>query len=131
MLRTRAPCERYRRFTPLDALLILALLCAGIAFIPIAASHAPSSAVIYHDNRIVAEYPLSSPKEFFIRGENGGVTIRISDAAVSVVSSRCPRQICRHSRAIRRPFEQIVCVPNHLLIEIRSGGGRDLDAIAR
>ena len=131
MSRTCVSRECPRRFAPLDTLLILALLCAGIWFIPFAASHAPSSAVIYRDNRIVAEYPLSSPAEFFIKGESGGVTVRISDAAVSVVSSRCPRQICRHSGAIRRPFEQIVCVPNHLLIEIRSGGGRDLDAIAR
>jgi hypothetical protein len=131
MPRTRIPGERPRRFTPLDALLILALLCAGTAFIPFAASQAPASVVIYHDNRIVAEYPLSSRQEFYIKGESGGVTVRISNAAVSVVSSRCPRQICRHSSAIRRPFEQIVCVPNHLLIEIRSGGGRDLDAIAR
>jgi hypothetical protein len=120
-----------RPFTPLDAILIGMLLCAGIAFIPIAASHAPSSAVVYRDNRIVAEYPLSRPAEFFIAGETGGITVRIKNDAVSVVSSHCPRQICRHSSAIRRPFEQIVCVPNHLLIEIRSGGGRDLDAIAR
>lgn len=127
----RSSHEYPRLFTPLDALLIGALLYAGIAFIPFAASHVPSSAVVYRDNRIVAEYPLSQPVEFFIAGENGGITVRISDNAVSVVSSQCPRQICRHSSAIRRPFEQIVCVPNHLLIEIRSGGRRDLDAIAR
>lgn len=131
MSRTRVTRDCPRRFAPLDALVILALLCAGTAFLPFAASHAPSSAVVYRDNRIVAEYPLSSPAEFFVKGQSGGVTVRISDAAVSVVSSRCPRQICRHAGAIRRPFEQIVCVPNHLLIEIRSGGGRDLDAIAR
>jgi hypothetical protein len=131
MSRAGVPSESPRRFTPLDAVLILALLCAGSAFIPFAASHAPSLAVVYRDNRIVAEYPLSSPAEFFVKGENGGVIVRISDAAVSVVSSRCPRQICRHSSAIRRPFEQIVCVPNHLLIEIKSGERRDIDAIAR
>jgi hypothetical protein len=120
-----------RRFTVLDALLIAALLCSGSAFIPFMVSLAPGVAVVYRDNTIVAQYPLSSAAEFFIKGAQGGMRVKIADGALSVMSSQCPRQICRHTGSISRPFEQIVCVPNHLLVEVRSGKKRDIDAVAR
>lgn len=120
-----------RRITVVDIVLCVAVLAAGALFIPLAATSAPAVAVVYRDNRIVAEYPLSTPVEFTVTGGNGDVGLRIRDNAISVVSSRCPRQICRHAGSISRPFEQIICVPNHLLVELRSGGGREIDAIAR
>jgi hypothetical protein len=120
-----------RTFTPLDAFVILLLLCAGIAFIPISASQTPTTATIYRDNTVVARYPLSIPTEFFIQGANGRIKARIEHGALRIDSSDCPRQICRHTAPISRPFEQIVCVPNHVLIEISSGGKKQIDAIAR
>jgi hypothetical protein len=131
MFRHRPKGDLPKRFTFVDAVFIALLLSAGSASIPLMATMAPRVATIYRDNRIVAQYPLSSPVEFSIKGASGDVSVRIRDGAVSVVSSHCPRQICRHTSAIKRPFEQVVCVPNHILIEIRSTGTRRFDAIAR
>ncbi|MBN1128540.1 MAG: NusG domain II-containing protein [Chitinispirillaceae bacterium] len=120
-----------RRMTIADVFLIILLLASGALFIPLTASTVPASAVVYRDNRIIAQYPLSSPADVVVKGGNGDVTLRIGNGGIAVVSSRCPRQICRHTGSISRPFEQIICVPNHLLIELRSSDKREIDAITR
>ncbi|MBN2038167.1 MAG: NusG domain II-containing protein [Chitinispirillaceae bacterium] len=131
MPKNQAGRQRPRSLAPLDAVVMALLLCAGIAFIPITASHAPATATVYRDNTVVAHYPLSASAEFFIQGANGRMKARIEHGALRIDSSNCPRQICRHSAPISRPFEQIVCVPNHILIEISAGGREEIDAIAR
>ena len=120
-----------KRMTVIDAVIIGLLLLGGCAFIPFLSTHAPAVAIVYRDNNVIAQYPLSSRSDFSIQGALGPMAVKIKDGKVSVVSSTCPRQICRHSAAVSRPFEQIVCVPNHILIELRSPATRRFDAIAR
>jgi hypothetical protein len=120
-----------KRMTIIDAVIIALLLLSGCAFIPFLSTHSPAVVVVYRDNNIIAQYPLSSRSDFSIQGASGPMTVRIKDGNVSVVSSTCPRQICRHTAPVSRPFEQIVCVPNHILIALRSPATRRFDAIAR
>jgi hypothetical protein len=50
---------------------------------------------------------------------------------VRVLRADCPRQICVRAGAIRRSGQQIVCAPNHILIELETSSGKGLDAITQ
>jgi hypothetical protein len=120
-----------KSFTILDLLIILSCLGGAFLFLPLMGSHAPACVAIYRDNQRIARYPLSSPKEITLRGKEGNVVISIGDGSVRVVRADCPRQICVHAGAIRRSGQQIVCAPNHILLELETSSGKDLDAITR
>ncbi|MDG5814924.1 NusG domain II-containing protein [Chitinispirillales bacterium ANBcel5] len=112
-------------------LIILLLLLAGMVIVwPLIRSSHPGEVVIFRDNQPIATYPLRSENVISIRGELGQVGIMISDGKVQIHSVTCPHQICKRSGAIQRSFQQLVCVPNRILVEIRtsedSGG---IDAI--
>lgn len=86
--------------------------------------------------RIIRRLPLLPPSEMrrvsltIPRGqavlsfERGGVRL------LPMSRSICPRAICSHSGLIRRPGENLVCVPNRLVVRVtgKSGG---IDAVAR
>jgi hypothetical protein len=120
-----------KSFTVLDCIIIL--LCVGGAFLffPLMESHAPAVVAIYRDNQRIARYPLSSPKEIAVQGKEGNVIISIRDESVRVVRADCPRQVCVHAGAIKHSGQQIVCAPNHILIELETSSGKDLDAITQ
>ena len=120
-----------KSFTILDLIIIFSCVGGAFLFLPFMESHAPASVAIYRDNQRIARYPLSSPKEITVQGKEGGVTISIHDGSVRVVRADCQRQICVQTGAIRRSGQQIVCAPNHLLIELETSSGKDLDAITR
>ncbi|MCP4353717.1 MAG: NusG domain II-containing protein, partial [Desulfobacterales bacterium] len=55
-----------------------------------------------------------------IETKQGGIRIKKSD---------CPRQICVNTGWIKTPGRIIVCVPNKILIEIKSEKPLFLDAV--
>lgn len=120
-----------KSFTILDFFIILSCLGGAFLFLPLMESHAPASVVIYRDNQKIAQYPLSSPKEITLRGKEGAVSISIRGGSVRVAWADCPKQICVRAGAIRRIGQQIVCAPNHLLIELETSSGKGLDAITQ
>ena len=120
-----------KSFTILDFFIILSCLGCAFFFLPLMESHAPACVVIYRDNQRIARYPLSSPKEITLQGKVSSVTISIRDGSVRVLRADCPRQICVRAGAIRRSGQQIVCAPNHILIELETSSGKGLDAITQ
>jgi hypothetical protein len=123
--------DTLKSFTILDCIIILFCLGGAFLFFPLMESHAPACVAIYCDNQRIARYPLSSPKEITVQGKEGKVTISIHDGTVAVVRADCPKQICVHAGAIRRSGQQIVCAPNHILIELETSSGKGLDAITQ
>jgi hypothetical protein len=121
-----------RFFTAVDFLLIITLLAASAASIPVLQNGRPKILEIYRDNRLIATYPLSESREIEVKGPAGSMTISINQARADVTRSSCPHQICVKSSAIDKSGSQIVCAPNHILIQISSPkNGTGVDAIAR
>ncbi|MBD3322381.1 MAG: hypothetical protein GF350_14870 [Chitinivibrionales bacterium] len=123
---------KYRIFGPFDIIIIALLLLISAIFLPLFQAHAPSMVVVYRDSHIIARYPLSQDAKFTVEGIIGPVTIRIRNKTVSVVRSTCRRQICVATTPISRAGRQIVCAPNHVLVQIESSSEKKApDAIAR
>ncbi len=122
-----------RTVTLFDILLIVLIISAALFSFPIIQSHQPTTVVIYRDNTCIAEYPLGEDREVTVTGREGPISILIKDEHVSVQKSTCRKQICVKSGEIDKPYEQLVCAPNHILIEIRSPTKTEekIDAIAQ
>jgi hypothetical protein len=121
---------RLRRFAPLDFLILIALLGGGVYFAPYMRSHEPDTVVVYRDNAVAACYPLSENRLFTIKGARGPMVIRVHDKTAAVESSTCPERMCVQTRPIAMTSQQIICEPNHIILEI-SPSKDTLDAVSR
>lgn len=59
--------------------------------------------------------------ELTIPGHAGDSYVEISEGRVRMVDSACPDKLCVRTGWISRPGESIVCLPNRVVIEIKSG----------
>lgn len=71
------------------------------------------------------------PQEIEIQTERGYDLLQISEFGIQVLDSDCPLKICMTYGTINKPGEIIVCLPNRMLIEIKSWDNLDsqVDAI--
>lgn len=109
-----------KTLTVVDFLLIIIAVCGACGSIPFLYTLQPTTVAVYRDNTLYGEYPLDQYRELTLSGHEGLLTIVISDGAVRVKQSACRKQICVKSGVINKPFQQLVCAPNHILIELRS-----------
>lgn len=119
-----------KRFTILDFLIICILTGCTVFFVPFMQSNTPDTVVVYKNNAAIARYPLSENRSFAVKGALGSMIIRIRDKTVRVDSATCPERICVHTRPISRTSQQIICEPNHIVIEI-SPAKDTIDAVSR
>jgi hypothetical protein len=121
-----------RIFTFYDLIIIFILIAASLLSIPYLNNNRPSTVIIYKDNNIYAKYPLNKNREITVNGYHGPMNIEILNGRIRIVSSTCQKQICVNYGYINKSFQQLICVPNHILIEIQSKNGNSgFDAIAK
>jgi hypothetical protein len=125
---TRRPLRPLRG---LDAVVIALCAAGALAFWPLFQSHRPATVAVFRDNEKIAEYPLSDSRTVTLRGRLGDITISIRDNGACVLRSTCPKQLCVHAGTIRQTGQQIVCAPNHILVELESSSGKTVDAVAK
>ena len=114
-----------------DIFIILIVLTVTLLTFPAISAIKPVNIAIYRDNRLIATYPLSVDRVISVPGSHGTMEITIKNGSASVTRSDCPHRICMKSGSIKKPYSQIVCAPNHILITVTSTGNDTLDAIAR
>jgi hypothetical protein len=90
-------------------------------------------AVVRVDDKVVATVDLTSlePQTLRITGVLGPLVI-VTDGkgSIRVAEATCPDQICVHTVPARSPGDQIICVPNHMVITVE-GKGTSIDALAQ
>lgn len=97
---------------------VLALLCVGW----IALTHVlpmGNIAVISKDGQELYRIDLSLVTESYTIPLDGN-TILVEHGKISMQSAECPDKLCVHQGTIRTNG-RIVCLPNHVLIEIEHG----------
>ena len=83
-----------------------------------------SIAVVSVDGKKVAEYSLLVDGEYSLNGGTNILIIKNGKAFISYAS--CPDGLCKNQGQISMAGEQIVCLPNKVMIEI-IGEGEGLD----
>jgi hypothetical protein len=120
-----------RSFAFGDALIIVFLILGAFYFFPVVNNGRTGDVAIIRDNITIASYPLDPDRRFFITGKIGPMELEIKNKSVKVLSSTCPKQICLDAAPIRRSGQQIICSPNHILIEIVSSRRNGPDAVTQ
>ena len=120
-----------KTFSILDALVILALLGAALIAIPALTTQKPAIVVTLYNNAVIARYPLNENRTYRITGTLGPMDIAISNGTARVGYSTCPQQVCVHTGSISKTGQQIVCAPNHIIIEIHAAGKDTIDAVTQ
>ena len=106
--------ELYKIFTE-DILLALSiLLLAGALIVNQLHREQGQWVLIYKNNLLLFQADLRTARTIRV----GKMLIEIKDRRVHVRRSDCPRQICAHEGWISQQGQTLVCVPNHVLIEI-------------
>ena len=73
-------------------------------------------------------YSLKEEQNIAINDTN---VFEIKDEEVKMISATCPDQHCVHQKAISKNGESIICLPNKVVVEIKSNEQSTLDAIAK
>ena len=124
--------RRMTRLERLSILLIVSLSVGAILWMGRNSDHpgqTATTAVVFKDGQPITELNLLQNKVFTLPSNE--MEIEVNAGRVRVARSNCPKQICVRSGWIKEPGEVIVCVPNKVLIEIRSPKGPRLDAVVR
>jgi hypothetical protein len=124
--------DEIRKVTAWDILLVIVFIAAALSFIPVFYTSQPARVVVYKDNNVYAEYQLKTDREFNVKGYEGNMNVRIINNQVYIQSSTCKEQICVKTGKIGRSYQQLICAPNHILIEIHTNKvDKTIDAITR
>lgn len=120
-----------RWWAPGDVLVVAAVAALSVFLIfngVAGAGGGDLRAVISVNGRVVREVPLiQEARELVIQGYQGESHVEISGGRVRMVDSACPDKLCVRTGWISRPGSSVVCLPNRVVIEIRSGtGGPDV-----
>lgn len=76
---------------------------------------------VYYASKLVLQIDLTTPtKSYVVKGELGDVTIVAGDGSIFVEKETSPRHLCSKQGKITSPHEKIVCLPNKIVIEIKS-----------
>lgn len=65
-----------------------------------------------------------------VEGEKGRVVIEVKDGGVRVVESSCLQKICVNTGRINRPGQNIICLPNKVLVTIEGKESSKVDAVS-
>ena len=66
---------------------------------------------------------------FEIVTDYGRNVIEMEKDRVHVIEASCPDKLDVKQGYISRPGEMIICLPNHLVVEVRSDKGNDIDIV--
>ena len=112
----------------ISALLILALVAAGALYF---FRSAGDTVIVTVDGKGFGEYPLNEDREIEIsHGDDAYNLLIIEDGVAYVKYASCPDGICSSHRPIELDGESIICLPNKVVIEIRTQNQDQPDIIS-
>lgn len=93
-------------------------------------SHEGKEVLVKVGNRPVQKVSLRMDKRINVEGEKGSVVIEVKEGRVRVVESSCFQKICVNTGWINKPGQNIVCLPNKVLITIEGKESPTIDAVS-
>ena len=101
-----------------DFFIIGGLLAVSLLLWLIPFHHKGNTAQIRINGTVIAELSLAKPQNTLTINGAEGYVFHIANGKISVLSAPCQGQVCVHSTPIGAVGQQIICLPNHLMITI-------------
>lgn len=85
------------------------------------------------DGKVYGTYPLSKDDTIEIKNVDGDVTntLVIKDGVADVTAADCPDHLCVKQKAISKEGESIICLPNKVVVTVKSNTKSDIDSISK
>ena len=130
----RSSAADHTRPTPWDLLVAIPILILAVglwvALLPPAAQ-AQTSATVKLDGVLLATLSLDGEEISFFPLEEAPypLTLAYGQGEIWVWSSECPNQDCQKTGPISHPGQQIICLPNRLVVSLVGDSTPSFDAI--
>lgn len=111
--------KRSKPFTVLDAV-VIAVIVAAIIVACVLIFRKPALRLEISDGGTLRVIELDGAPSTV---ELEHLTVHIEDGRVWVTDADCPDKLCEHTGAISRAGQQIVCLPNAVVISLVGDGG--------
>lgn len=127
------------RPTPGDLILIALVSAAAVALLFALRPQGNGdslTAVVSLDGTVAAEYALADydqPTLVSVEGAPYPIVLELSPDGVRVAESHCPGEDCLRTGAIHTAGQQIICLPNKLIVSLEGDSNAptpDIDAVA-
>lgn len=109
-------------------IVLLALIGFGGISLYFSGSTKDAEVIVYLDGKEYGRYPLRQEKVIEIRQEDGNYNaVQIKDGKADMLDASCPDGICVKHYSISKRGENIVCLPNKIVVEIKNGAESEVD----
>ncbi|WP_297213026.1 NusG domain II-containing protein [uncultured Flavonifractor sp.] len=131
---TRSSAADRRRPTPGDLLVVLAVAAAAVALLLALRQESGNflTASVVLDGETIAQYDLAAltgPVTLEVDGALYPLTIQAEPGRIRILESSCPGQDCVHTGWASQAGQQIICLPNRLVISLEGRIPGDIDAV--
>lgn len=113
---------------------VLLLVCIAVLLVFSLGSGDKSGYVtVTRDGNAYGRYLLSEDQTVEITDDEKHVTniLVISDGEADMTEADCPDKLCVHQKPIRKAGENIVCLPNRIVVQVERAGEDGLDGFAQ
>jgi len=110
-------------------LIIVVIIIALILFLfyNITGKKEAASITIKVDGKLQGTYSLSEDQLIEING--GTNLLQIKDGKADMIEADCPDKLCVNQKAISKNKENIICLPNQVIVEVQSTENSEYDAV--
>lgn len=113
-----------------DWILILIVVCVAVcAYLShqLLRNTGAGEVIVKVDGKHTGTYSLDEDQE--IRINQGSNVLEIKNGRADMIDADCPDQLCVHQKAISANNENIICLPNKVVVEIRSKAESQIDTM--
>ena len=118
------PKRRIRNDIIFIAILVAVIALAGVCLYVFRGEG--NTVTVSVDGKVIATYPLNQDRVEDIRTDDDGLNrLIIKDGKAWVETASCPDGICAAHKPIHREGESIVCLPNKVVVTVKTADGDD------
>jgi hypothetical protein len=110
-------------------LVIVTLFISLVVALILKQPNNPTVVNVYYENKVIKTASLKEDSTFVVDGKLGKVTIEIKDSKVRIIDETSPNNICQKQGHISKVKEQLICLPNKIIVTI--DGETELDAVVK
>jgi Uncharacterized protein conserved in bacteria len=77
-------------------------------------------AFVYYENKEILKIDLSNDKNYTVKGYNGKIVIEVKNKKLRIIKETSPLNICSKMGYISASGQTLVCLPNKVIVSIKS-----------
>lgn len=122
----------FRIIKKTDIILFICLILIGgaLSYLAFSGSSSGDLVVVKVNGEIYGKYSLTKDRTITVNRDGHMNKITIKDGKVQVSKSNCKNQVCVKQGSISTTHQNIVCIPNRVVVSIEGKGG-EYDVISQ